>query len=183
MYGSKRDKAPATKGWTVREGLSVWEIKWLMDVELFLEGQAKWEADSPHCLVMLHKMFQNASEQGQKEADHMVFWGCQHGLPKLDPEVDISAIQLVGPQTSRKEIESLCYKVYKLRRLPGSPPRETELEVVSSLEDCQGQEWREMPQTLGEPKSTGVPALREQDTQREGCLQRKKSCQGKRSPP
>ena len=51
--------------------------------------------------------------------------------------------QLVGPQTSRKEVESLYYKVYKLQRLPGSPPREPELiaEVVSSLEDCQG--WGE----------------------------------------
>ena len=85
-----------------------------MDVKLFLEGQARWEADSPHCLMMLHEMFQHASEQGQKEAEHMVCQGCQHGLPKLDPKVDISAIQLVGPQTSRKEIESLYYEMYKL---------------------------------------------------------------------
>ena len=113
-----------------------------MDVKLFLKGQAKWEADNPHCLVMLHKMFQHASEQGQKEAEHIVCQGHQHRLPKLDPEVDVSAVQLVGPQTSWKEIESLYYKVYKLWRLPGSPPRELELmaEVVSSLEDCQGQE-------------------------------------------
>ena len=64
----------------------------------------------------------------------------------------------MGPQTSWKEIESLYYEVYKLWRLPGSPPRELELmaEVVSSLEDCQGQEQREMPHTLGEPKPTGV---------------------------
>ena len=72
----------------------------------------------------------------------MVCQGHQHGLPKLDPEADIPAIQLVGLQTSRQEIESLYYEVYKLWRLPGSPPREPELvaEVVSSLEDCQGQE-------------------------------------------
>ena len=90
-----------------------------MDVELFLEGQARWEVDSPHCLVMLHKMFQHPSEQGQKEAECMVCQGHQHGLPKLDPEVDIFAIQLVGPQTSRKEIKSLYYEVYKLWRLLG----------------------------------------------------------------
>ena len=113
-----------------------------MDMELFLEGQAKWEADSPHCLVILHEMFRHASEQGQKEAEHMVCRGCQHELPKLDPEADIPTIQLVGPQMKKKEIESLYYKVYKLQRLPGSPPREPELvaEVVSSLEDCQGWE-------------------------------------------
>ena len=133
-----------------------------MDVKLFLEGQAKWEADSPHCLVVLHKMFQHASEQGQKEVEHMVCLGYWHRYPKLDPEVDVSTIQLVGPQTSRKEIESLYYEMYKLWRLPGSPPRELELiaEVVSSLEDCQGQEWRETPQTSGEPKSTGIQTPR-----------------------
>ena len=113
-----------------------------MDVELFLEGQAKWKMDSPHCLVMPHEMFQHASEQGQKEAEHMVYQGCQHKLPKLDPEADVPTVQLVRPQTNRKEIKSLYYKVYKLWRLPGSPPKELELvaEVVSSLGDCQGWE-------------------------------------------
>ena len=71
-YGSKRHKALATKGQAVREGLSVRETKRLMDIELFLQGQAKWEADNPHHLVILHKMFWHASEQGQKEAEHVV---------------------------------------------------------------------------------------------------------------
>ena len=113
-----------------------------MDVELFLEGQAKWEADSPNCLVILNEMFQHASGQGQKEAEHMVCQGCRHRFPKLDPEADVPAIQLVGPKTNRKEIESLYYEVHKLQRLPGSPTGEPELmaEVVSSLEDHEGQE-------------------------------------------
>ena len=46
-----------------------------MDVKLFLEGQARWEVDSPHCLVMLHKMFQHTSEQGQKKVECMVCQG------------------------------------------------------------------------------------------------------------
>ena len=37
-----------------------------MDVKLFLEGQSRWETDSPHHLMMLHEVFQHASEQGQK---------------------------------------------------------------------------------------------------------------------
>ena len=82
-----------------------------MDVELFMKGQARWEVDSPHHLVMLHKMFQHASEQGQKEAECMICWGCQQVLPKLDPEADIPTIQLVGPETSRREIKSLYYEV------------------------------------------------------------------------
>ena len=75
-YGSKRDKDLAAKGQAVREGLSVQEAEWVMDVELFLEGQTKWEADSPHHLVMLHEMFQHAADQGQKEVEQMVCQGC-----------------------------------------------------------------------------------------------------------
>ena len=63
-YGSKRDKAIAIKGWAAKEGLSVWEAKRGMDVELFLEGQAKWGAHSPHCLIMLYKMFCHAADEG-----------------------------------------------------------------------------------------------------------------------
>ena len=171
-YGSKRDKALAAKGWAIRESLSVWETEWLMDVKLFLEGQAKWEMDSPYHCVMIHEMFQHASEQGPKEAERMVCWGCQHELSKLDPEADMSAIQLVGPQTSRKEIKPLYYEVYKLQRPPGSPPREPELmaEVVSSLEDCQGREHREVPQMSGEPNSIDVWLPRSRTPRRKDAL-------------
>ena len=144
MYGSKRDKALATKGLAAREGLSVWEAEWVMDIELFLKGQTKWEADSPHHLMMLYEMFQHTADQadqGQKEAEWTVHQGYWQELPKLDPEVNVSAIQLVGPQTSKKEIQSLYLEVYKLWRLQGSPPREPELmeEMVSSFEDHPGQ--------------------------------------------
>ena len=44
----------------------------MMDVELFLEGQTKWEEDSPHWLVMLHEMFKHAANEGWKEAEQMV---------------------------------------------------------------------------------------------------------------
>ena len=65
-YGSKRDKALAAKGQAVKEGLSVQEAERVMDVKLFLEGQIKWEADSPHHLMMLYEMFQHTVDQGQK---------------------------------------------------------------------------------------------------------------------
>ena len=44
----------------------------MMDVELFLEGQAKWEADSPHHLMMFYEMFWHAMDQGWKEAEQTV---------------------------------------------------------------------------------------------------------------
>ena len=75
----------------------------------------------------------------------MVCQGCIHSLPKLDPKADVSAIQLVGPQTSKEEFRALYYEVYKLRRLPGSPlwgleqMEELATEIVSSLKDHLGQ--------------------------------------------
>ena len=68
-YGSRRDKAQTAKGSAAKEGLSVQEAKRVMDVELFLEGQAKWEVDSPHSLMMLYQMFHHTADQGQKEAE------------------------------------------------------------------------------------------------------------------
>ena len=43
-----------------------------MDIELFLQGQVKWEADSPHCFMMLYEMFHHATDQGWKEVGQTV---------------------------------------------------------------------------------------------------------------
>ena len=68
-YGSKRDKTLATKGQAAKEGRSVQETGRIMDVELFLEEQTKWEEDSPHCLVMMYEMFKHNTDEGWKEAE------------------------------------------------------------------------------------------------------------------
>ena len=102
-------------------------------------------------------MFQYATEQGQKEAEWMICWGHQHGLPRLDPKEDVSAVQLVGPQTSKEDFRTLYYEVYKLRRLPGSPLLELEwieelaAKIVSSLKDHLGWKGGEPLQRMEEP--------------------------------
>ena len=165
--GGKRDKSLTAKGWAAKEGLSVQETECLMDVELFLEGQARWEMDSPHCLVILLKMFQHALEQGQKEAECLICWGCQHCLLRLDPKADISAIQLVGAQTSREEFESLYYEVYKLWRLWGSPQRaRTCGRGGVLLRRPPGVGRGKMPWTTGEPNPTDVWPLRSRTPRR-----------------
>ena len=60
-------------------------------------------------------------------------------MPQLNPEAGIPAIQLVGPETSKEELLELYLEVYKLHRLPGSPPGEPAIleEVLSSLPDHQ----------------------------------------------
>ena len=74
------------------------------------------------------RMFMHAAESGWKEAERLFHCGCRHGLPRLDPEADASAIQLVGYQTTLEEIGELFHQVYSLRRLPGSLPYRPEQE-------------------------------------------------------
>ena len=67
-------------------------------------------------------------------------------MPQLNPEVDISAIQLVQPETSREELLDIYLEVYKLHRLPGSPPGEPAiLEEVSAALPCPSMEEEDTP--------------------------------------
>ena len=116
----------------------------------------------------------------------MVCLGHQQGLPKLDPEADISTVQLVGPQTTRKEIQSLYLEGYKQQRLLGSPPWEPELmdEVVSSFKGCQG--WKE-EETSGatvrpQPTDAWSPRSRTPEKGRREDLSRKELGHSERSP-
>ena len=68
-YKSKRDKAAATKGQAAQEGQSIRETKRVTDVKLFLEGQARWQEDSPHQLAMMYEMFRHDANEGWKEAE------------------------------------------------------------------------------------------------------------------
>ena len=78
------------------------------------------------------------------------------------PKVDVSVIQLVGPQTRREEFKSLYYEVYKLWRLPGSPLGEPKwmeelmVEVMSSLGEYLGQKGGKAPQTTDETGSSNI---------------------------
>ena len=79
---------------------------------------------APHCLVIMYKMFRHAAAKGWKEAEHIVCRGCWQTLPQLNPEVGLPAVQLVGLEMTKEELLEIYLEVYKLHRLPGSPPGE-----------------------------------------------------------
>ena len=55
-------------------------------------------------------------------------------MPQLDPEAGIPTVQLVHPEIDREQLLELYLEVYKLHRLPGSPPGEPAiLEEISSV--------------------------------------------------
>ena len=74
----------------------------------------------------------------------------------------IPTIQLVGPETSKEELLELYLEVYKLHRLPGSPPGEPAIleEVLSSLPDHQGCEEEKAPAVMARPHPEGPNSSR-----------------------
>ena len=91
-------------------------------------------------------MYLHTAGQGQKDAEHMCSQGCQSNIPEPNPKADQSTMELVGYQTSRKEIRDVYHGVYLLRRSPGSPScgesrrRRAIQDILSSLQ-TQLQRW------------------------------------------
>ena len=133
-----------------------------MDVDLFLEIQNKWAEDHPHCLVILYEMFWHAAIEGQKEAEQFIHQGCWQNMIQLNPEVDIPAIQLVGPEKTKEELLEIYLEVYMLHRLPGSPPGELAIleEIMASLPDHPQSEEDKMLEVAAQPHPRGSHSSR-----------------------
>ena len=151
-YGCKREKSQEAKWRSAEEQKSACEMERALDVDLFLEAQGQWAKDSPHHLIILHEMFLHAASEGWKEAEQVVCQGCRLHMPQLDPEVGVPTIQLVHPETGREELLDLYLEVYKLHRLPGSPPGELAiLKEVSSTLPCHSLEEEGTPDAQRQP--------------------------------
>ena len=151
-YRSKWEKSQEAKQRSAVERRPVCELERAMDVDLFLEMQGKWAKDSPHHLVILHKMFCHAASEGQKEAEQIVHQDCQQHMPHLNPEKGIPVIELVGLETSREELLEIYLEVYKLHGLPGSPPGEPAIaqEVLAAVPN-HPQRREEAPEAQAQP--------------------------------
>ena len=151
-YGCKREKSQEAKQRSADEQKPVCEMERALDVDLFLEAQEQWAKDGPHHLVILHEMFLHAASEGQKEAEQVVCQGWQQHMPQLDPEADIPAVQLVHPEIGREKLLDLYLEVYKLHRLPRSPPGELAiLKEVSSALPCHSLEEEGTPDAQRHP--------------------------------
>ena len=174
-YGCKREKFQEAKQRSAEERKPVHEMERALDMDLFLEAQEQWAKDSPHHLVIFHEMFLHAKSEGQKEAEQIVCQGCQWYMPQLDPEVGIPAIQLVHPEIGREELLDLYLEVYKLHRLPSSPPGEPAiLREVSSALPGHSLEEEGSPDTQRHPNSEDfhTPQSRPPRWERESLLDR-----------
>ena len=78
------------------KGISFRESEQMVDSEIFLDEYPRWGLGTPHWSVVLHEMFLPTAGQGQKEAECMFCQGHQGSVPKPEPGVDQSAMELVG---------------------------------------------------------------------------------------
>ena len=120
-YGGRVERSWVAWERAKEEGISFRESEQMADSEVFLDKYPWWGLGTPHQSVVLHKMFLHAAGWGQKEAECMFHWGCWGSVPKPDPRADQSAMELVGYQTSRREMRDIYHSMYLLRRSPGSP--------------------------------------------------------------
>ena len=174
-YGCKREKSQEAKWRSAEEQRPMCKMERAINVDLFLEAQEQWAKDSPHCLIIFHEMFLHATSKGQKEAEQVVCQGCWQHMPQLDPEVDVPAIQLVHLETDREKLLDLYLEVYKLHRLPGSPPGEPAIlkEVLSAL-PCHSPEEKGTPDAQRQPNLEDFhpPQSRLSQWERESLLDR-----------
>ena len=102
-------------------GLSIWEAEHCLDVELFLNEYPRWNVRGQHHPFILQWMFIHPAKSVWKEAERLIHYSCQQGLPRLDSKADVSAILLAGYRIPMEEID-IYHQVYALKRLPGLPP-------------------------------------------------------------
>ena len=119
-YGNRMEKSWVAHCWAEEEGLSIREAERVIESEMFLDEYPQWELGTPHQTVILHEMFLHAAEWGWKEAECMCHWGHQSHILEPDPEADQSAMELVGYQMSRREMQDIHHSMYLLQRCPGS---------------------------------------------------------------
>ena len=134
-YGSKWERCQEAKKRSAEGWRPIREMEQVVDVDLFLNAQNQWAEDSPHHLILLYKMFLHAAAVGWKEAKRVTCRGHPWHTPQLDPRMALSAIQLVHPGISRRELLDLHLEVYKLFRMPGLPPGELAIlrEISSTI--------------------------------------------------
>ena len=139
-------------------GTSVTEAEYRIDIRLLLNEYPMWQLGTPHQSVILHEMFLHTAERGQKEAECMVCWGCQGSASEPNLEIGHSTMELVGYETSCKEIQDIYQSVYLLSRPLALPSCGDQLRrrmicnILSCLTD-QLYRCRYLATTGGDPES------------------------------
>ena len=116
---------------------------WICFWELKTNGQRTAPTMSYHPPQDVPTCCLRRTERGGMQYIRQGIW---QQMPQLNPEADMSAVQLVQPETSWEELLDIYLEVYKLCRLPGSPPGEPAiLKEVSAALPCHSMEEVDTP--------------------------------------
>ena len=99
--------------------ISVREAKWRLDAKLFLDEIPRWQPGGPHYALLYQKMFEHARVAGLREYHCGICQGHWQSSPERSPQVGVSAMGLLTPETTLRRILVLYQEVYQLKRDPG----------------------------------------------------------------
>ena len=135
--------------------ISVREAEQRLDAKLFLDKIPRWHPGGPHHALLYQKMFEHVRAASLMEYHHGIHLGHWQPSPEKSPQVGVSAMGLLTPETMLDEILVFYQEVYQLKRDPGEvqcsagAAEEAHIEILDVLKVClwhrQGSSWPDEP--------------------------------------
>ena len=128
-------------------GISVREAEQQLDANAYLKEQWHWAPGGLHHKYLCQQMFSHAATTGWSLYDHAIHWGWREPLQEQDLGAEPTAMELVHPDSTWKDIGDLYWDVHKLQRLPrrGQPEEATKeclhQDILDSLKECLQLKW------------------------------------------
>ena len=141
-YDHRVRKTTVAKRWVTEKNISVQEAERHLDTQLFLDEIPKWQPGGPHSSLLYQMMLTHAKAVRLREYHQGICQGNQQPSPDRSPQVEVSAMGMLTPQTTHKEILALYLEVYQLKRDPGEVQcsedvvEETCAEIREVLREC-----------------------------------------------
>ena len=141
-YDHRVGKTTVAKRLAAEKSISVWEAERWLDAKLFLDEIPKWKPGRPHHSLLYQKMFAPVKAARLKKYHRGICQGYWQPSPGRSPQVEVSAMGLLTPQTMHEEILALYKEVYQLKRDPGEVQcsedavEETYIEILETLREC-----------------------------------------------
>ena len=132
----------ATKKLAKEDGISIQEAERWLNADAFLDEYPSWGPHRLHFPFLIYWMFAHTVATGQKEYDCAICWGWQQPLPEWDLSAEPSAVELIGPRSTREQIRGVYNDMYQLQRSPGKCPCDVVMEertcheILDSIKEC-----------------------------------------------
>ena len=83
------------------------EAELQLDANAYLQEWRWWAHSGLHLEFLCHQMFLDATATGWSEHNHAICWGWRKPPPKWDLGAELTAMELVTPDSTCQDIEDL----------------------------------------------------------------------------